>query len=174
MRADGPVTLKEVQLRLGVPQHVLIHLCEKGVVQPDLAETSGRGKRREFSQRNVFEFAVALALRRFELPVATTALIVRVLRAFTRTVAKALPDVGVPSALADGRLALVLHLYDAKLIVLSAAGPRLPTPLLWSARIGNATHSADAAVRIMKHQALPETYEARLELDLSEIARNAA
>ena len=71
MPAERPIPLKEVQLRLGVPQHVLIHLCEKGVIEPDFADTSGRGKRREFSQRNLFEFAVALALRQFELPVAT-------------------------------------------------------------------------------------------------------
>ena len=36
---EQPITLKEVQLRLGVPQHVLIHLCEKGVIEPDFAES---------------------------------------------------------------------------------------------------------------------------------------
>ena len=91
MSAEKPLALKEVQLRLAVPQHVLIHLCEKGVIEPDFAETSGRGKRREFSERNLFEFGVALALRRFELPVATTAFVVRLLRSFARTDSKASP-----------------------------------------------------------------------------------
>lgn len=63
----APIALKEVQLKLGVPQHVLIHLSEKGVIVPDFAETSGRGKRREFSDRNLFDFGVALALRGFEI-----------------------------------------------------------------------------------------------------------
>ena len=35
MKADEPITLKQIQLRLGVPQHVLIHLCEKGVIAPN-------------------------------------------------------------------------------------------------------------------------------------------
>src|SRR5436190_22278953 len=99
MADEEPITLKEVQLRLGVPQHVLIHLCEKGVIEPDFAETSGRGKRREFSQRNLFEFAVALALRRFELPVATTALLVRMVRSFVRAIGKAAPGFELLDAL---------------------------------------------------------------------------
>jgi hypothetical protein len=75
MPAEEPIALKEVQLRLSVPQHVLIHLCEKGVIEPDFADTTGRGKRREFSQRNLFEFAVVLALRQFDLPASTIALL---------------------------------------------------------------------------------------------------
>lgn len=43
-----PLTLKAVQLKLGVPQHVLIHLCENRVVERDFAETAGRGKRRKY------------------------------------------------------------------------------------------------------------------------------
>lgn len=82
--ADTHITLKEVQLRLSVPQHVLIHLCEKGVIEPHFAETTGQSKRREFSERNVFEFAVALALRSLEVSVPTTALLVRLLRTFTK------------------------------------------------------------------------------------------
>src|ERR1043165_7064138 len=92
MTADEEsITLKQVQLRLGVPQHVLIHLCEKGVIEPDFAETSGRGKQREFSRRNLFEFGVALAVRRLELPVASAAMLVRLLRGFSRAIAKAVP-----------------------------------------------------------------------------------
>jgi hypothetical protein len=51
MADEEPIALKEVQVRLGAPQHVLIHLCEKGVIEADFAETSGRGKHREFSRR---------------------------------------------------------------------------------------------------------------------------
>jgi hypothetical protein len=75
----SPITLREVQLRLGVPQHVLIHLCEKEVIIPDFNDTSGRGSRREFSRRNVFEFGVALTLRGFEISVGTTGFILALL-----------------------------------------------------------------------------------------------
>ena len=93
--ADQAITLKQVQLRFGVPQHVLIHLCEKGVVAPDFADASGRGKRRKFSRRNLFEFGVALSLRKFELPIATVGLVVRLLRSFERAVGRLVPGFGL-------------------------------------------------------------------------------
>ena len=133
MGTEEPITLKEVQLRLGVPQHVLIHLCEKGVIEPDFAETSGRGKRREFSERNVFEFAVALALRRLELPVATVALLVRILRSFVGSVGKAQPGFVLPESLGQGDADLALSLYDGERLVLIARLPTLGKPMLLSA-----------------------------------------
>jgi len=169
--SGAPITLKEVQLRLGVPQHVLIHLCEKGVVDPDFAETSGRGKRREFSDRNLFEFATALALRRLELPVAMAGLVVRVLRSFTRALGKVLPEFAWPEALAQGRLELELLLYEGDLLVLTARGGGLKRPLLLGARIGAALRGRDALPRATRLDALPERFEARLQIDLCEIAR---
>src|SRR5262245_367852 len=129
MSSERPITLKEVQLRLGVPQHVLIHLCEKSVIEPDFAETSGRGKRREFSKRNLFEFAVALALRKFDLPVATAALIIRVLRSFNTAVAKVVPGFGLPGSLLQGRVEFDLHLFDGDMLVLVGRAGGLKAPL---------------------------------------------
>jgi hypothetical protein len=157
---------------IGVPQHILIHLCEKGVIEPDFADTSGRGKRREFSRRNLFEFALALALRRFELPVATTALIVRVLRSFARAVAKDVPGFVLPDALAGAKLDFALHLYDGEQLVLSVVGSSLRKPLLLSTRIGNGGRSSETTPRVARLDEPPEKYEACLEIDLSEIARN--
>lgn len=172
MPPDPSITLKEIQLRLGVPQHVLIHLCEKGVIEPDFAETSGRGKRREFSRRNLFEFGVALALRKFELPVATAALIVRVLRAFSRAVSKAVPGFELPEVLLERRVELGLYFYAGELLVLSARGGALRKPVLLGAKIGGASRSPDTPPRVARLDELPKHYEGRLELDLSEIARN--
>ena len=166
MSAEEPIALKEVQLRLGVPQHVLIHLCEKGVIEPDFAQTSGRGKRREFSRRNLFEFGVALALRRLELPVATVALLVRILRSFTRAVNKAVPGFTVPESLAEGDAEFALHLYDGERLVLVARSPSFAKPLSLSAKLG------EASPRVAKLDSLPERYEARLDVNLSEIAKN--
>jgi hypothetical protein len=165
MLAEEPVTLKQVQLRLGVPPHVLIHLCEKGVIEPDFAETAGRGKRREFSQRNVFEFAVALALRGFEIPVATTALLVRLLRSFGRAIGRGLPGFAFPEALLDAELELALHIYDGSLLVLAAQGGPLRRALFLSA------HLDERSPRVVKLDELPRKFQARLEIDLSEVAR---
>lgn len=167
MPRGAPITLKEVQLRLGVAQHVLIHLCEKGVIEPDFAETSGRGKRREFSERNAFEFGVALALRRLELPVATTALVVRLLRTFARAVSKASPSVVLPGALLEKDIAMSLHVLDGDLLVLSAQGAGFRHPLLLGAKLA-------APARVSKLDRLPATFEVHLELNLTAIARRVA
>jgi len=164
MAAEGSVTLKEVQLRLGVPQHVLIHLCEKGVIEPDFAETSGRGKRREFSQRNVFEFAVALVLRGFEIPVANTAMLIRLLRSFARGISKSLPGFAFPDALLDTDLELALHVYNGDQLVMAGRGGPLRRPLFLSSKLSE-------RAGVVKLDELPRKFQAHLEIDLSEIAR---
>jgi len=171
--SEAPITLKEVQLRLGVPQHVLIHLCEKGVIEPDFAETSGRGKRREFSERNVFEFAVALALRRFQLPVATTALVIRVLRSFLRAIGKAAPEFEPVGSLVHGNLALTLFLYGGDSLVLSARGSALRQPLILRSKVPQSVTSDKPIVRIEKLAELPGEFAIRLEVDLTAIAKDA-
>lgn len=173
MPGGEPIALKEIQLRLGVPQHVLIHLCEKGVIEPDFAETSGRGKRREFSERNVFEFGVALALRRFDLPVAMTALVVRLLGEFARSVGKASPGFALPESLVDRNVELAVHFYDGDLLVLTAGGSGFRKPLLLSARVAGGAR-AGAKPRVARLERLPGSFEAHLEINLTEIARRLA
>jgi hypothetical protein len=170
--ADQAITLKQVQLRLGVPQHVLIHLCEKGVVEPDFADTSGRGKRRQFSQRNLFEFSLALALRKFELPIATVGLMVRLLRSFERAVGRLMPGFGMLDVLLKRRVAFELALFDGDLLVLVASGAGFKRPLLLGARIGEALRGEVASPRVVKLEDLPVRFEARLQVALGEIARN--
>ena len=38
---DKPLTLGQIQNILDIPQHVLIHLCEKGVISPDFLTLKG-------------------------------------------------------------------------------------------------------------------------------------
>lgn len=163
--------MKEVQLRLGAPQHVLIHLCEKGVVVPDFAETSGRGKRREFSKRNVFEFAVALTLRELEMPVATSAFVMRLLRSFEKATAKAVPGFDLGAFLLAQGAQFTLGLYDGRLLVMSARGGALRKALVLGANVTAASRAPDARPRLEKLDAPPTTFDARLELDLARIAR---
>lgn len=172
MAAEKPVTLKEVQLRLGAPQHVLIHLCEKGVIEPDVTETSGRGKRREFSQRNLFEFAVALTLRRLELSVATTAFIVRLLRSFARATRKLVPGFELPASLVDRDLQLALRLHDDRFLVFSAGGEAVQRPLLLGVRVDTQARGPNSRPRIEKLQELPGDHAGMLLLNLTQIAKN--
>lgn len=172
MTEGESITLKEVQLRLGVPQHVLIHLCEKGVIVPDFAETSGRGKRREFSERNVFEFAVALTLRELELSVSSTAFVIRLLRSFERATAKLVPGFVLPGSLTDNSIELSLHLYAGRQLVFRAAGKPLRAPLLLRVPLGDTAEPARP--RFEKLTEMPAEYDARLELDVTRIARRIA
>lgn len=82
MASNRSFTLSEIARRLGVPQHRLIHLCEKGVVVPDVHGAAGRGSSRVFSSTNILELAVAMRLRDMMLPVAAVGAVVHVLRAF--------------------------------------------------------------------------------------------
>jgi len=95
----GEWTLTEAARLLGEPQHRLIYLCEKGVVQPDLQDAEGRGSSRRFSARNLLEFAVALRLRDLELPAALVAAVVHVLRAFEGPVRKQIAGFHLPESL---------------------------------------------------------------------------
>lgn len=172
MPSDASIGIKALQLRLGVPQHVLIHLCEKGVVEPELAQTSGRGKRRAFSERNVLEFAVALALRGMELPVSRIAVIVRLLASFLRAVSKAQPNLDVLAALSSGVLELVLYLHDDGRLVLSAHGRGLRGGLLLSAKLPESS-KLGRSPSVVRLAALPADYDVRLEVNLTRIAQEA-
>lgn len=171
MAHKDAMSLKEVQLRLGVPQHVLIHLCEKQVIEPDFAQASGRGKRREFSERNLFEFAVAMEIRRFEIPVMTTAVIVRLLRSFGRAVAKAKPDFELPAALVERGVRLSLHLYAGEHLIVEAEGRALARRMLVGFNLLRILENDRAQARMEKLEALPTIYDSHLELNLTGIAQ---
>ena len=174
MSAEESITLKEVQLRLGAPQDVLIGLCEGGVIVRDDAGASVRGKRPEFSERNVFEFAVALALRRFELPVRIIGLLVRLLHMFGRGVGKSIPGFSIPGSLVDKNIELTLSLVDADILVLQTSGGGLPEPLFLSTQVGGALSGTNMVPRIVSLDAMPSNYEARFDVNVSEIARKVA
>lgn len=92
-------TLAEVARRLEVPQHRLIHLCEKQVVVPEVQAAGGRGSSRIFSARNFLELAVALRLRDMMLPVSATGAIVHVMRALEDRLRDELPDFSLVTSL---------------------------------------------------------------------------
>lgn len=96
---QGEWTLTEAARLLGEPQHRLIYLCEKGVIQPDLQEAEGRGSSRRFSARNLLEFGVALRLRVLGLPASVSGAVVYVLRGFEKAIGKQMPGFSLPGSL---------------------------------------------------------------------------
>jgi len=103
MASDRSFTLSEIAQRLDVPQHRLIHLCEKGVVVPDVHGAAGRGSSRVFSSRNFLELAVALRLREMMLPVAVVGAVIHVLRAFEAQLQQDLPHFALADSLREDR-----------------------------------------------------------------------
>jgi DNA-binding transcriptional MerR regulator len=103
MASDRSFTLSEIARRLDAPQHRLIHLCEKGVVVPDVHGAAGRGSSRVFSSRNLLELAVALRLRDMMLPVAAIGAVIHVLEAFEGQLQRDLPHFTLADSLRDDR-----------------------------------------------------------------------
>ncbi len=99
MPSSESFTLSEIARRLDVPQHRLIHLCEKGVVVPDVHGAAGRGSSRVFSEGNFLELAVALRLRDMMLPVAAVGAVVHVLGAFEEQLQQDLPHFALTDSL---------------------------------------------------------------------------
>jgi len=165
---EDSLTLKQVQLRLGVAQHVLIHLCEKGVVEPDVDDTLGRGNWRRFSQRNLFEFAIALELRKYQIPVSITGAVIKVLRSFERSVReKQHLEFSFPVSFPDVLGGVNLYLYGGEYIVFSMGK---------GVKFGfNVTKLLDGnlkQVRVEKLTKLPTDYQSYLSLDLTALAQS--
>lgn len=111
----GAWSVTEAAKLLGVPQHRLIHLCEKKVVVPDVRDARGRGSSREFSKRNLFDFAVALEMRRLELPVSFVQAVLRVLRSFEAEAKAMLGEFTLPESLVTrGAPQLTLIILDGE------------------------------------------------------------
>lgn len=124
-------TLAEIARRLDVPQHRLIHLCEKHVVVPDVQDAGGRGSSRIFSARNFLELAVALRLRDMLLPVSAAGAIVHVMRAIEDRLRDELPDFSLVTSLpADNAPDLRVIISDGHLIFV-ALGPAGKNPKLF-------------------------------------------
>jgi DNA-binding transcriptional MerR regulator len=75
---------------LGVPQHRVIYLFEKGIVIPDFADAKGRGSSRRLSARNILELAIALRVRSLGLTASITAAVLYTLRGLEQRLSKEL------------------------------------------------------------------------------------
>ncbi len=167
MPTEVPLTLREVQYKLETDQHVLIHLCEKGVIIPDLQETEGRGKSRKFSKRNLFEFAVALALRKYQIPISIVAACIRLLRSFERSTLKLIKPQEFRLSETPG---LNLYLFDGRYLVFEVSEKKL----LLGFNITKVLKIPETQIKIDKLHELPKRFESFLKLNISEIANSVS
>ena len=165
---------------LNAPQHRLIHLCEKKVVVPDVRDARGRGSSRQFSKRNLFDFAVALEMRRFELPVSYVQAVLRVLRAFEGQAKTLLGDFVLPDGLlVPGAPRLSLIILDGERLYFRLARQGQPPRVFGGVnirhpRLRGRARQHQSAGRLRTDQAKQELGDARtrMEIDLSRIARD--
>ena len=154
---------------------MLIHLCEKDVVVPDIIGARGRGSSRLFSRRNLFEFLVALTLRRYEIPVKVIGLVTRLLREFEGAVKAAEPNakevefVFPDFLLTKGSPKLELHYIDGQQLVMALCAAGASRFFLIDVEPFLAGNSGDVSMKRLTE--LPDTYQTRLSVNLTELAR---
>ncbi|MBI2608301.1 MAG: hypothetical protein HYW47_01740 [Deltaproteobacteria bacterium] len=161
------LTLKEIQIKLGMPQHVLIHLCEKNVIVPEFEQTQGRGQWRKFSQKNLFEFIVALELRKYEISVSTTAIIMKVISSFEKAVQKKLKNFNLPHTLVEKKIPLNFYIFNGNDLLFEIKKSVMGFDLQKVIR-GNIKN-----IHLKNMSALPKKYESLLKLDLVALAEKA-
>ena len=139
-------TLTQAARVLGEPQHRLIYLCEKGVIDPDFRDAKGRGSSRRFSARNLLEFAIALRLRELDIGVTFVGAIIHVLRAFERSVGKELRGFKLPDSLRDPRAPdLRVVIADGARLYFTLAAPRSPAHVYGGINLQDVTSSQATA-----------------------------
>jgi hypothetical protein len=174
------LTLTQAAKALGVPQHRLIHLCEEHVVVPDVQGARGRGSSRAFSERNLFEFAIAIEMRRSELPVSFVRAVLQVLRTFETEVRKDVHEFVLPGTLRSKRgpqLSLLILDGERLYFVLrrpghapaTFGGVDIPRPRV-QGRARN--HQTLGRLRPIDGKREVGVARTRTEIDLSAIARD--
>ena len=161
------LTLKQIQMKLGVPQHVLIHLCEKDVINPEFEQTQGRGQWRKFSQKNLFEFTVALELRKYELTVVTTGTIIRFLASFEKAVRKKMKDFRLPNSLIEKKIPLNLYILDGKDLLFEINKKLLGFDLK------KAIQGDINNLSVRQISSFPQKYDSYLKIDLVSLAQKS-
>ncbi len=175
----GSISITQAAKALGVAPHKLIHLCERKVVTPEVRDAKGRGTSRKFSRRNLFEFAVALEMRRLELPVSFVRAVLRVLRAFEAELQSRQRDFALPDALLrKGAPEVKLLILDGERLYFHVRQGSSPEVVLGGVNIRH----PQARGRARKHETVGRLLPAqakealsaahtRTEIDLSQIAR---
>ena len=153
---SGQWTMTKAARLLDAPQHRLIYLCEKGVVEPDFQDAEGRGSSRRFSARNLLEFAVALRLRELDLPASFVASVLYVLRAFETSIKTNIPRFRLPDSLRESKA--------PELRVIVGNGQRL----FFSLQAGKSAAKVYGGVDLRKLRASKKSVAA-LERELAEV-----
>lgn len=185
MASSSSYTLSDLARRLDTPQHRLIHLCEKGVIVPEVSDAAGRGSSRSFSPMNYLEFAVALRLRDMFVPVSELRGILHLLREFSHHLERRLGE-SLPGELRKPRSPeLRIILSDGKRLFFSLGQPGTAARLFGGVSLDELDSSNDGDTKVATTSTRPlrsrvpssfgepEGSEfTRLELSVNAVARS--
>jgi hypothetical protein len=172
------LTLTQAAKALRVPQHRLIHLCEKNVVVPDLGDARGRGSSRGFSLRNLFEFAIALELRRLDLPVNVVRGVLHAVRLFEEAMRRQIPGFTLPTSLVGARaLAVVALIIDGTALYFSIGDQSGRKRVVGGVTLSTGSKSPKPSLAPRKlsdgeARSIFDSAKTRVEVDLTKIARD--
>lgn len=175
-------TLCEAARLLGEPQHRLIYLCEKGVIQPDFQDAEGRGSSRRFSARNLLEFGVVLRLGAFGIPAAVSGAVVYAIQGFEKAIKKEKPGFSLPGSMLDDRAPeLKVVIGDDRRLYFSLTTGRwagksyggIPLAgLIEKASKGDRVHTSRKAPRGIGEETQVGAMRARVEVSVTGIAQD--
>ena len=165
------LTLGQIQKILDTPQHTLIHLCEKGVITPDISDTEGRGKSRLFSLENLMEFAIVLHIRKFKIPVLTAKAIIIVLKKIENRVKKQVPGFSMLNVGKKDHMDLTVYVEETENIIFSFYLPSQKSHTIIQCIVPSLSEiiAQKRKFRFETLEKLPEDYSARLEINVSKI-----
>ena len=166
---DKPLTLGQIQDILDIPQHVLIHLCEKKVILPDFSDTKGRGQSRLFSKRNLLEFAIALHIRQFQIPVMATRVIILVLRKFEEKVQKKIKGFTLESLTSQkSSPKLTLYIEEGEYLIFALKSKNNSLLL----KCSMSSFEKKKPIHFVALSGLSSNFNSRLEINISKIIEN--
>lgn len=162
-------SLSKVEKLFNVSQHVLIHLCEKNVITPEIQQTEGRGKFRKFSANNVFEFGLALELRRYQIPLSLIKAILLVVSGALRKVRNSFPDVSIHALLQFTQSSL--YLCEGSYVIFEFEGSHnLQKKILLAVELNKIITQKEEAV-LQQLKELPDNFTSYLKVNLSKLAK---
>lgn len=172
-------TLSEVEEVFKIPQHVLIHLCEKQVVMPKIQQTSGRGNFRRFSQDNIFEFAVALELKKYQIPLAVIKALLIVLSATCKKISSSTNRESLISNLRHIQADLYIFegtyvALEFKTVAVDPQSSNLEKSHIFGIDLSGLLQKERPSIKLDRHSKLPESFVSYLKVGLSNIATRIA
>ena len=167
------LTLGQIQKKLGIPQHTLIHLCEKGVISPDFGDTEGRGQFRLFSKRNLYEFAIATQIRSLKLPVLITKHILEVLRRFEKKLQKKVKGFKLEDlSNSDTEFQVFIEDDSISFVLGNGSKRKLHVSYKYKTNISKENSKTKNIVVSKYTDKIPDSYKTQLRLNVSKIIKS--